>query len=141
MSGDPPDRPDDDTPVTLTTRPTAFEAHAIVAALEGAGIAATAIDAPGLETPSAFGAGGPGVPVRVRAGDLDAARAVLASDATADAIDWNDVDVGERADRLPLHPPGRRPLMARVALVVAIVVVIVMLAVAIAVVVTTPSAP
>jgi len=43
-------------------------------------------------------------------------------------IDWDTIDVGERADKLPLRTPGRMPLPARIAFVITVLFVLTALA-------------
>jgi hypothetical protein len=98
---------------TVATAATTFEAQTIVAVLHESGIDAVAFDAaPGVMGLSLTG-GINAVPVQVRRGDLERARAALKQN-VADSVDldWNEVDVGEREDALPLGSVGRRPLLA-----------------------------
>ena len=49
-------------------------------------------------------------------------------------LDWDEVDVGERDDDLPLTPVNRMPLLARIGFAVAVAVLILTLAVMISMV-------
>jgi len=110
--------PSDDL-VVLRTAPTLFEAKLIVAVLADAEIDATArdhaMDAFGFSLSTAAN----GIPVLVRAGDLDRARSELERRWRESVdIDWDQLDPGEREDDLPFHAPGRIPPLARIAIVV-----------------------
>ncbi|MHC4448284.1 MAG: putative signal transducing protein [Planctomycetota bacterium] len=99
---------------TLITTRHAFEAHVIVAVLQDAGIYARAFDA--VESSLPLGSSFTRVPVQVRRVDLDRAKETLKSN-LSDSIDldWDQVDVGERADRVPLTTRRGMPLAAKVA--------------------------
>lgn len=99
--------------VTLTTRPTEFEAEAVVAVLAEAGIEAVAFGA--IRTALPLSDKITPVPVQVRLRDLEAARAALKQN-VADSVDldWDEVDVGERIDNLPLTAREGLPLLALV---------------------------
>jgi Putative prokaryotic signal transducing protein len=118
--------------VTLTTAANEFEAGAIVAVLEEAGIDAVAFggsqmmgitDLPGLR-----------VQVQVRRADLERAEAALKQN-VADSIDldWNEVDLGAVEDDVPIaHPHADRqrphmPVIVRLGFLLAAAIVIVML--------------
>ncbi len=107
---------DSDELTTLSTAETPFAAHTIVMVLENAGIEAIALDAiqGGIGLPLNKARG---VPIQVRRSDLDRAKAALEAN-TADSvdIDWDEVDLGEREDNLPLNTPGRVPPLVWVAL-------------------------
>ena len=79
--------------VTLRTCDTAFEAHALAAVLRDADIEAWVFD---TVTCVAMTGMTIGVPLQVRARDIDQAQATL-EQRIADSvdIDWDDVDVGE----------------------------------------------
>lgn len=113
------------TGVVIATGRSPLEAEAIAAIVRDAGMAATVVD------PSAGGAGmvaltrGARAVVCVAPGDAVAARAALDERRrSAGALEWEDVDVGERVDAVPLRRPGRMPLAARLALAVAIALVL-----------------
>jgi hypothetical protein len=112
--------PQDDL-VTIKQARNEFEASIIVASLKDEGIEAFSFGMFRniLPVDSRF----TGVPVQVRRSDLERAKQVLEqrADASAD-LDWDEIDVGEREDRLPLREPGRMPWPARIALVVAIII-------------------
>ena len=65
------------------------------------------------------------MPVQVRRADLERARAALEKN-TSDSVDldWDEVDVGEREDHLPLTPVNRMPLLARIGFALAVAVVV-----------------
>ena len=103
--------PSDDL-VTLTTAASEFEAQAIVAVLQEAGIEAFAFGAVQAWYPLA---GQIAVPVQVRQADVDRAEVALKQN-VADSIDldWNDVDLGQTEDDVPVahpHADVRRPPM------------------------------
>ncbi|MCH8152001.1 MAG: hypothetical protein IH830_06470 [Planctomycetes bacterium] len=110
----------DDMAVVATTA-TEFEAQTKAAVLRSEGIDCTVTrDAPSGTghvsiSPTAWGA-----TVWVRRRDLKSAQDVL-QQAVADSVDldWDQVDVGEREDQLPLRPVGQMPLLAKVAFAVA----------------------
>ncbi|MCI0363749.1 MAG: DUF2007 domain-containing protein [Phycisphaerales bacterium] len=118
------DHPDD--LVTLVTRPTEFEANVLVAVLQEAGIKAFAFGA--LATTLHLGSRITPVPVQVRRADLERAKVALAQN-VADSVDldWDEVDLGEREDRLPLVEGRRMPRLARVGYLIAVLIVIGML--------------
>lgn len=99
-------RPSNDELVTLLTATSEFAANAIVVVLEDAGIPAVAFGT----VQSGFGLGHPivfGTPVQVRSEDLELAQATL-NQARQDSIDidWDQVELGEREDQLPLGQGG-----------------------------------
>ncbi len=118
--------PDPDELATLITTRHGFEAHVIVAVLQEAGIDARAFDA--IQTSLPLGGGFTGVPVQVRRGDLARAKEALKNN-LSDSIDldWEQVDVGERVDRLPLTTRRGMPLAAKIATATAVTVVFVYL--------------
>ena len=65
------------------------------------------------------------VPVLVKREDVERARKIL-EQRIEDSVDldWDEVDVGEREDKLPLHEVGRMPLPARVGLAVAAAIIV-----------------
>jgi hypothetical protein len=107
--------------------PTEFEAHTIAAILHESGIEATV--APGAPTWTgqiALGATDQGSAVVVRSDDLRRARTVLdESDRDSVDLDWDEVDVGDREDNLPLTPVGRMPIPAKIAAALAAAILIV----------------
>ncbi len=114
---------DPDALATLRTVGSEFEAHTLVAVLREEGIEAHAFGAMHASLP--LGQRRFGVPVQVRRADLERARAALEKN-TSDSVDldWDEVDVGEREDHLPLTPVNRMPLLARIGFAVAIAVVV-----------------
>lgn len=117
-------KPDD--LVTLTTRPTEFEAHTLVAVLEEAGIDAYAFGAMHALLPLSERI--VAVPIQVRRRDLERAQAALAQN-VADSVDldWDEVDVGEREDQLPLTTRTRMPLIPSIGFVIAVILILLML--------------
>ncbi len=115
----------------VTTVATEFEAEAKAAVLRARGIETMVIrNAPSWTghmsiSPTAIGAS-----VLVHREDLERARSLL-KQTIADSvdIDWDEVDVGEREDDLPLHKVNRMPIpaMASFAVAVAIIAVTVLL--------------
>ena len=107
--------------------PTEFEAHTIAAILHESGIEATV--APGAPTWTgqiALGATDQGSAVVVRSADLRRARTVLdESDRDSVDLNWDEVDVGDREDNLPLTPVGRMPVPAKIAAALAAAILIV----------------
>lgn len=115
-------------PAVLLTARGSVEAHAVVAMLAEAGIVASALDSAHLGAGTPLAGGAHCVPVRVRADELERARALLEAGLGASRdIDWDTLDVGERADRLPLRTPGRMPLPARIAFMITVLFVLVAL--------------
>jgi len=115
--------PPEDRLVTLLQAKTEFEANMTVAILADAGIQAFAFG--GVHGALPLSSRFMRVPVQVRESELEAAKAALASNAAGSVdLDWDEVDVGEREDSLPLRTPGRMPLAAKVAYGVAVLVVI-----------------
>ena len=109
---------DPDRLVIVATEPTEFAANIKVAVLADAGIEAQVFGSLGT-TLGATGHNGPrmmNVDVQVRAIDADASRQVLASN-VADSvdIDWDEVDVGNRVDSVPLGKGDHMPIAAVVA--------------------------
>ena len=96
-----------------------FEAHTKATVLKSEGIDAFVFAAErmwlGIGLPQ--GVDARGVPVMVRRQDAEQAR-VLLEKKIADSVDldWEEVDLGEREDALPLHPVDHGPLAARVAM-------------------------
>jgi len=114
---------DQDDLVLLRSVATAFEAHTLVAVLHEHGLDACVYDA------SATGFGIPGhSEVMVRSREVARARRIL-DQQIADSVDldWDEVQLGEREDDLPLQRPGRMPVWARGGMIVAILLVLVFL--------------
>ena len=112
--------------VTVVSCMTEFEAATKVAVLQEAGIDAVTFGAHHSALPlhERF----MGVPVQVRAADLERAKATLSENkADAASIDWDSVHIGEREDQLPLRTPGRIPLPARIGLWLAMLILALML--------------
>lgn len=116
--------------VTLVTRPTEFEANLLVAILRDAGIQAFAFSALNSTLPMS----GPftSVPVQVKRVDFERAHRALAQN-VADSVDldWDQIDVGQREDRLPLSIVNRTPILAQLGFLVAIIALMCLLAAAI----------
>ena len=107
-----------DGPALVVSTPTEFEAQTKAALLRDEGIDAMVQPvAPSWTGGVSISPASRGASVWVRAADLDRARAVLET-RIADSVDldWDEVDVGEREDSLPLTPVGRMPLLIRVGL-------------------------
>lgn len=104
--------------VILTTAGSPFAAHNLAAVLADHDIETRVLDGADADVPleQAYR----GVPVLVRSGDVERARAMLAES----EIDWDEVDVGDREDDLPLRKPGRMPIAARVSFIVAVLAVL-----------------
>ncbi len=122
--------PTSDRLVTLAQAKTEFEANMIVSILANAGIEAFAFGSAYSALP--LNTRFMRVPVQVRESELEAARAALKQNIEDSVdIDWDEVDVGQREDQLPLREPGRMPLAAKLAfaliLTLLLVTVIVML--------------
>lgn len=124
----PHDHPDD--LVTLTTADNEFAAGTLVAVLREAGIEAVAFDR--VQMAGLTDIKGARVPVQVRAADLERAQAALKQN-VADSVDldWDEVDVGEPEDDLPIaHPhderssPRSMPLLIWIGFVLAIILMI-----------------
>lgn len=65
------------------------------------------------------------MPVWVRHEDLTRARQALQErDEAARALDWDQVDVGEREDSLPLRPVRTVPWLAKLGFAVAVAILI-----------------
>ena len=121
--------------VTLTTATSEFSAHLTIAVLEEAGIEAFAFGS----TSTTFGLAGQvmnpyewGVPVQVRRGELEAARAALnANRRDSIDIDWDMVDVGGPVE--PVFASGHAPALASIGWVIAAALILVGLLAAVAV--------
>ena len=107
--------------------PTEFEAHTIAAILHVGGIKATvAPGAPSWTGQIALDPAAQGSAVIVRNADLRRARTVLdESDRDSIDLDWDEVDVGDRDDNLPLTPVGHMPIPAKIAAALAAAILIV----------------
>ncbi len=107
--------------------PTEFEAHTIAAILHESGIEATvAAGAPWWTGQVPLSPAGQGSAVVVRPADLQRARTVLReSERDSIDLDWDEVDVGDREDSLPLTPVGRMPIPAKIAAALVAVILIV----------------
>ena len=105
-------------PALVVSTATEFEAQTKAALLRDEGIDATVQPvAPSWTGQVSISPASRGASVWVRSADLDRARAVLeARIADSVDIDWDEVDVGQREDSLPLTPVGRMPLLIRVGL-------------------------
>lgn len=105
---------------------TEFEAHTRAATLREEGIDAVVIAAaPSWTGQLAISGSAQGAGVWVRQEDSDHATSVLqrASEDSVD-LDWDQVDVGEREDALPLSPTRGMPLPARIAFATVLVAVL-----------------
>ena len=113
-------------PVPVATAATEFEAHTKATVLEAEGINCRVLsNAPSWTGQVPLGPTGAGSVVMVAAADVDRARDIL-KDRIADSVDldWDEIDVGEREDTLPLRAVGSMPLSAKIAATVAAVVLI-----------------
>jgi hypothetical protein len=115
----------DDLAVVVTAA-SEFEAETIAEALRAEGLEATvARNAPSGSgrpsvSPSAVGAS-----VLVHREDLERAKTLLAETASNSAgINWDEIDVGQREDDLPLSKVNRVPPLARVSFALALVIVV-----------------
>lgn len=108
--------------VTLLKARSEFEASILVAQLDDEGIEAFAFSAVHGALP--FGSKAFQIPVQVRESDLTAAKEFLRERATrSETLDWEDVEVGEREDALPLRTPGKMSGPAKAAFIIACVLV------------------
>ena len=116
---------DEDLAVVLTAE-TEFEAETKAEALRARGIqAGVTRNAPSWTGHVSISPTARGASVVVQRDDLERARTIL-KQVIADSvdIDWDEVDVGEREDNLPLHQVGRMPPLAKVSFVVALAIVL-----------------
>lgn len=115
---------DPDGLVTVTTTDTEFQAGILVAVLEDVGIKAFSFGAVAAMEP--YGKRLMPVVVQVRREDFEKAKAALVQN-VADSVDldWDEVDVGERVDDLPLTETNRMPFVPRLALILAVLLLVV----------------
>ncbi len=100
--------------VTLLEAANEFEAQTIISVLRDAEIPAVLARPIVPPLGAALRGKASTMPVRVLAGDLERARTALeARRQHADSIDWDEVDVGERVDTLPLTTARGVPLGIR----------------------------
>ena len=112
-------RPNDMAVVAITA--TEFEAQTKAAVLRSEGIDCTVMcNAPSWTGQVSISATARGAMVWARRQDLERAQGVL-HQAVADSVDldWDEIDVGEREDNLPLRPVNQMPWLAKVAFAVA----------------------
>jgi hypothetical protein len=117
---------DEDLAIVLTAD-TEFEAETKAEALRARGIEARVTrNAPSWTGHMSISPTARGASVVVHRDDLERARTIL-KQVVADSvdIDWDEVDVGEREDDLPLHDVGRMPPLAKVSFVVALAIVLI----------------
>jgi len=114
--------------VTLQTVESPFQAQIIVAVLREAGIEAVAFDTAQAGIGIPLGTKQRGVPIQVPAEDLERARQAL-EQRIEDSVDlgWDEVDVGEREDRLPLTSVAHVPALVKVAVILAVLSLITMI--------------
>ncbi len=118
--------PDPDELATLITTGQAFEAHVIVAVLQEAGIYARAFDA--IQSSLPLGGSFMRVPVQVRRVDLAKAKEALKNNVSDSVdLDWEQVDVGERVDHVPLTTRRGMPLAAKIATAFAVTLAVIYL--------------
>ena len=99
---------------------TEFEAQTKAAVLESEGIDCRVItQTPAWTGSITLGSSLQGTAVLVKPQDLERAKAIL-DNCVADSVDldWDEVDVGEREDYLPVGPVGRVPRLAKIALTI-----------------------
>lgn len=116
-----------DEPAVVVRVASEFEAHTIAAILRESGIDATVTPgAPSWTGQVPVSPTARGSAVLVRHDDLERARSVLReSERDSVDLDWDEVDVGEREDNLPLSPVGRMPLLAKIAAATAAAILLV----------------
>lgn len=108
---------------------TEFEAQTKAAVLDSEGIICKVI----TTTPSWTGsislnASSPGTAILVHPQDLERAKEILKNTAQDSVdLDWDEVDVGEREDSLPLTPVGRKAPLAKIALTIILLSILVWL--------------
>ena len=106
---------------TVVTAKSEFEAHAVIAVLKEAGIEAHAFGyvKQALPLDMKFTS----VPVQVRATDLRRAKMELKQNISDSVdLDWDEIDVGEREDDLPLSSERSMQFGVRVTLVVVLMI-------------------
>ena len=121
-----PDRGAGDLALVVITD-TEFEAQTKAAVLRGEGIeSVVTVNAPWWTGRQPISPTARGASVLCHRDDLERARRLL-DETVADSVDldWDEVDVGEREDTLPLHPVNRMPPLAKLAFTVAIAIVVV----------------
>lgn len=116
-----------DEPAVVVRVQSEFEAHTIAAILQEGGIDATVTsNAPSWTGQMPVSPTGRGAAVIVRGADLRRAREILGESERASVdLDWDEVDVGEREDDLPLTPVGRMPVPARIAAALAAAILLI----------------
>jgi hypothetical protein len=104
--------------VTLVVKSNEMEAGAVEAVLDEAGIKAHVFGA--IQGIAPLTGPNQGVPVQVRKADLERARGVLSQN-VADSVDldWDEVDVGQREDDVPIAHRTGLPLIVRLGQIVA----------------------
>ena len=118
-------RPQGDDLAAVAVTATEFEARTKAALLQAEGIDATVASNAGtwgvVISPAGIGAS-----VLVRREDMERARRLI-QDTIEDSVDldWDQVDVGQREDDLPLRPPGRMPLTAMIGMAAVAAILIV----------------
>ncbi len=113
-------------PIQVATTATEFEAQTKAAVLEAEGITCRVVsNAPSWTGQIPLSPSGAGAVVLVAAADADRAGDIL-KDRIADSVDldWDEIDVGEREDSLPLRELGSMPLAAKIAATVVALVLI-----------------
>ncbi len=112
--------------VTLRNAESEFQAGILVAVLQEAGIEAFAFG--GVTAAMPLGQRITPVAVQVRQVDLERATEALKQNASDSVdLDWDEVDVGERSDRLPLGSRDGLPLIPKLGFWVAIIIIASML--------------
>ena len=116
-----------DDPAVVVRVPTEFEAQTIATILRADGIESTvSTDAPSWTGQMPLSPTARGSAVVVRGADLQRAQAILReSQQDSVDLDWEEVDVGEREDDLPLRTVGHMPVPARVAAAIAAAILLV----------------
>ena len=119
-----PDAPE----VAVATFEDPVTAQAVAGRLRESGLHARVVELASLDAGFARSSA-PRIPVVVPSAQGDAARAQLEAfaDEASDSIDWDQVEVGTRADDLPLGQPGRVPWPARIAAIVVVLALLAML--------------
>lgn len=119
----------DDDLAVLVTADSEFEAEAKAEALRARGIEArVARNAPSWTGHMSISPTERGASILVHRNDVERARTIL-QQVIADSvdIDWDEVDVGEREDDLPLHEVGRIPPLAKASFILALGIVLITL--------------